>query len=165
MIEYPGLPRDYVMEMVHRFYDEYYFRPKAIFRIVRKAVFNTDERKRLYKEAKSFMTLAGSAQPRGQGRPQNSGHADHCRLASREPAPTAPETKIVFAGGLKRPTLTGADRLTLFLVFGGRLQSCRNDLFRTFHPSRPLFSLGTGFRILYPGQPLGRALYSWLLNC
>ena len=28
-IEYPGLPRDYVMEMVHRFYDEYYFRPKG----------------------------------------------------------------------------------------------------------------------------------------
>ncbi len=30
-IEYPGLPTDYVMEMVHRFYDEYYFRPKAAF--------------------------------------------------------------------------------------------------------------------------------------
>ena len=38
MIEYPGLPRDYVMEMVHGcFYDEYYFRPKAIFRIVRES--------------------------------------------------------------------------------------------------------------------------------
>src|SRR5271169_6523085 len=50
MIEYPGLPRDYVMEMVHRFYDEYYFRPQAIYRIVRKAVFNNEERKRLYVE-------------------------------------------------------------------------------------------------------------------
>ena len=57
MIEYPGLPRDYVMEMVHRFYDEYYFRPKAIWRIVRKAIFNSEERKRLYVEAKQFMTL------------------------------------------------------------------------------------------------------------
>ncbi len=57
MIEYPGLPRDYVMEMVHRFYDEYYFRPKAIFRIVRKAAFNSVERKRLYTEAKSFLKL------------------------------------------------------------------------------------------------------------
>ena len=56
-IEYPGLPTDYVMEMVHRFYDEYYFRPKAIYRIVRKAVFDGSERKRLYKEAKSFMKL------------------------------------------------------------------------------------------------------------
>jgi len=57
MIEYPGLPRDYVMEMVHRFYDEYYFRPKAIFRIVRKAAFDSVERKRLYVEAKQFLTL------------------------------------------------------------------------------------------------------------
>jgi radical SAM superfamily enzyme YgiQ (UPF0313 family) len=56
-IEYPGLPREEVMEAVHRFYDEYYFRPKAVFRIVRKAVFNNDERKRLYKEAKSFLKL------------------------------------------------------------------------------------------------------------
>jgi len=56
-IEYPGLPRDYVMEMVHRFYDEYYFRPKAIFRIVRKAAFDSVERKRLYKEAKAFLKL------------------------------------------------------------------------------------------------------------
>ncbi|MGH9510244.1 MAG: hopanoid biosynthesis associated radical SAM protein HpnJ, partial [Terriglobales bacterium] len=52
-----GLPRDYVMEMVHRFYDEYYFRPKAIFRIVRKAAFDSVERKRLYKEAKAFLKL------------------------------------------------------------------------------------------------------------
>jgi hypothetical protein len=43
--------------MVHKFYDEYYFRPKAVFRIVRKAVFNNSERKRLYKEARSFMKL------------------------------------------------------------------------------------------------------------
>jgi radical SAM superfamily enzyme YgiQ (UPF0313 family) len=57
MIEYPGLPRDYVMEMVHRFYDEYYFRPKAAWRIVRKAAFNSEERKRLYVEAKQFLTL------------------------------------------------------------------------------------------------------------
>jgi radical SAM superfamily enzyme YgiQ (UPF0313 family) len=56
-IEYPGLPREYVMEMVHKFYDEYYFRPKAVFRIVRKAAFDSGERKRLYKEAKSFMKL------------------------------------------------------------------------------------------------------------
>ena len=60
MIEYPGLPRDYVMEMVHRFYDEYYFRPKAVWRIVRKAIFNSEERKRLYVEGKQFMTLRAS---------------------------------------------------------------------------------------------------------
>ena len=56
-IEYPGLPREEALDAVHRFYDEYYFRPKAIFRIVRKAAFNTAERKRLYRDAKSFMKL------------------------------------------------------------------------------------------------------------
>jgi radical SAM superfamily enzyme YgiQ (UPF0313 family) len=56
-IEYPGLPREYVMEMVHKFYDEYYFRPKAIFRIVKNAAFNSTDRKRLYTEAKAFMKL------------------------------------------------------------------------------------------------------------
>ncbi len=57
MIEYPGISRDYILEMVHRFYDEYYFRPKAIFRIVKRAAFNSTDRKRLYKEAKSFLKL------------------------------------------------------------------------------------------------------------
>jgi hopanoid biosynthesis associated radical SAM protein HpnJ len=56
-IEYPGLPREVALEAVHRFYDEYYFRPKAIFRIVRNSIFKSGERKRLYKEAKQFLKL------------------------------------------------------------------------------------------------------------
>jgi hopanoid biosynthesis associated radical SAM protein HpnJ len=56
-IQYPGLPADDIMSAVHRFYDEYYFRPKAIYRILRKAMFDSNDRKRLYKEAKSFMKL------------------------------------------------------------------------------------------------------------
>ena len=36
-IEYPGLPADYILEMIHRFYDEYYFRPKVWVPIVFKA--------------------------------------------------------------------------------------------------------------------------------
>jgi hopanoid biosynthesis associated radical SAM protein HpnJ len=56
-IEYPGLPREQVLEAVHRFYDEYYFRPKAVYRIVRKSLFDAGERKRLYKEARSFLKL------------------------------------------------------------------------------------------------------------
>jgi hopanoid biosynthesis associated radical SAM protein HpnJ len=55
-IEYPGLPTEYVLEMVHRFYDEYYFRPKAAFRVVWKAIVNRDL-PRLYVEAKSFLKL------------------------------------------------------------------------------------------------------------
>jgi len=42
---------------VERFYGEYYFRPKVAFRLVRKAVFNGDERKRLYKEAREYLAL------------------------------------------------------------------------------------------------------------
>jgi radical SAM superfamily enzyme YgiQ (UPF0313 family) len=59
-IEYPGLPADDIMESVHRFYDEYYFRPRAIYRILRKSMFDSGERKRLYKEAKSFLKLRAS---------------------------------------------------------------------------------------------------------
>jgi radical SAM superfamily enzyme YgiQ (UPF0313 family) len=56
-IEYPDLAAEEVLESVHRFYDEYYFRPKAVFRILRKAAFDSDERKRLYKEAKTFLKV------------------------------------------------------------------------------------------------------------
>ncbi len=59
-IQYPDLPPDEIMEMVHRFYDEYYFRPRAIYRILRKSFFDSGERKRLYKEAKSFLKLRAS---------------------------------------------------------------------------------------------------------
>jgi hypothetical protein len=55
-IEYPGLPVEYVMEMVHKFYDEYFFRPKQAFRVIWQAVLHRDL-PRLYTEAKSFMKL------------------------------------------------------------------------------------------------------------
>src|ERR1700751_5493754 len=55
-IEYPGLPKEYVLEMVHRFYDENYFRPKAAWRVASKAIVNRDL-KRLYAESKSFLKL------------------------------------------------------------------------------------------------------------
>ena len=42
--------------MVHRFYDEYYFRPKAAWRVISKAIANRDV-PRLYVEAKAFMKL------------------------------------------------------------------------------------------------------------
>jgi hypothetical protein len=56
-IQYPGLSADEILSAVHRFYDEYYFRPKAAWRIVRKAIFNGEERRRLYKEANAFWKL------------------------------------------------------------------------------------------------------------
>lgn len=54
---YPGLDRGELVDWVERFYGEYYFRPKVAFRLVRKAIFNNSERKRLYKEAREYMAL------------------------------------------------------------------------------------------------------------
>ncbi|HEV2200417.1 MAG TPA: hopanoid biosynthesis associated radical SAM protein HpnJ [Bryobacteraceae bacterium] len=55
---YPGiLDEGEMVEWVERFYGEYYFRPKAAWRIVRKAIFDGKERKRLYKEAKEYLAL------------------------------------------------------------------------------------------------------------
>ncbi len=56
-IQYPGLPADDILSAVHRFYDDYYFRPKAAFRILRKAAFDSNDRKRLFREAKTFLKL------------------------------------------------------------------------------------------------------------
>lgn len=44
-----------MLEWVHKFYDEYYFRPKPIFRILKGAMSNHNDRMRLYKEAREFL--------------------------------------------------------------------------------------------------------------
>jgi radical SAM superfamily enzyme YgiQ (UPF0313 family) len=54
---YPGLDRAELMDAVERFYGEYYFRPRVIWRVVKKAIFNSGERKRLTKEAREYMAL------------------------------------------------------------------------------------------------------------
>jgi hopanoid biosynthesis associated radical SAM protein HpnJ len=54
---YPGLDEAQLMEWVERFYSEYYFRPRVIWRVVRKALFNSQERRRLTKEAREYMAL------------------------------------------------------------------------------------------------------------
>ena len=56
-IEYPGLAAEEIMEAVHRFYDEYYFRPRIWVPIVFKALWKGTERRRLYKEARDFLKL------------------------------------------------------------------------------------------------------------
>jgi hopanoid biosynthesis associated radical SAM protein HpnJ len=55
--QYEGLDRGELVDWVERFYGEFYFRPKVVLRLVRKAVFNNDERKRLYKEAREYLAL------------------------------------------------------------------------------------------------------------
>src|ERR1700723_1899157 len=54
---YPGLDEAELMEWVERFYSEYYFRPRVIWRMVRKVIFNSHDRKRLTKEAREYMAL------------------------------------------------------------------------------------------------------------
>jgi hopanoid biosynthesis associated radical SAM protein HpnJ len=56
-IIYPGLDRAELVDSVEQFYGEYYFRPRVIWRVVRKAVFDSSERKRLTKEAREYMAL------------------------------------------------------------------------------------------------------------
>ncbi len=56
-ITYPGLDRAELLEWVERFYSEYYFRPKAVWRIVRGALLDSTERKRLFKEAREYLDL------------------------------------------------------------------------------------------------------------
>jgi hopanoid biosynthesis associated radical SAM protein HpnJ len=77
-IEYPGLPASEVIQAVHTFYDEYYFRPKAAYRILRKAIFNNSERKRLYKEARTFLKLRAQ---------RNKWAKDNRKEETPEPAP------------------------------------------------------------------------------
>jgi hopanoid biosynthesis associated radical SAM protein HpnJ len=56
-IIYPGLDRGELVDWVERFYSEYYFRPRVVWRVVRKAIFDSSERKRLSKEAREYMAL------------------------------------------------------------------------------------------------------------
>ena len=61
-ISYGELDQPEILEWVERFYDEYYFRPKVAWRIVRKAMFDGAERRRLYKEAKEYLSLRAKRQ-------------------------------------------------------------------------------------------------------
>lgn len=55
-IVHPGLNRGELVDWVERFYGEYYFRPKAAWRVVKKAIVNRDTG-RLYKEAREYLSL------------------------------------------------------------------------------------------------------------
>jgi hopanoid biosynthesis associated radical SAM protein HpnJ len=54
---YENLNEAELMDWVERFYSEYYFRPRVIWRMVRKVIFNSHDRKRLAKEAREYMAL------------------------------------------------------------------------------------------------------------
>ncbi len=56
-VVYENLNEGELMDWVERFYSEYYFRPRVIWRMVRKVIFNSHDRKRLTKEAREYMAL------------------------------------------------------------------------------------------------------------
>ena len=45
------------MAAVNRFYDSYYFRPRVVWRIVRDALWDANERQRLYTEAVEYLRV------------------------------------------------------------------------------------------------------------
>ena len=56
-ISYPGLSHVDILDSVEQFYGEYYFRPRVVWRVIRKAIFDSVERKRLYHEAREYLDL------------------------------------------------------------------------------------------------------------
>ena len=56
-IQYPGLSRQEIVEAVEYFYGRYYFRPRIVFRIVQRAIFDRVERRRLFQEAREYFQL------------------------------------------------------------------------------------------------------------
>src|SRR6266550_1853154 len=71
-IEYPRLSRQDMMSAVNRFYDEYYFRPRVVWRIVREALWNGEERKRLAQEAIDFLKVRAGRRKYAQARAADS---------------------------------------------------------------------------------------------
>lgn len=61
-IKYGELDEAEILDWVEKFYDEYYFRPRVAWRIMRKAVFDGAERRRLYKEAREYLALRSKRQ-------------------------------------------------------------------------------------------------------
>ncbi|MFQ5965310.1 MAG: hopanoid biosynthesis associated radical SAM protein HpnJ [Candidatus Scalinduaceae bacterium] len=53
-VQYPGISNVEIYKSVERFYKKFYYRPRYIFRIIRKIMFNGEERKRIMQEGAEF---------------------------------------------------------------------------------------------------------------
>jgi hopanoid biosynthesis associated radical SAM protein HpnJ len=56
-ITYPGLSLEDMMAGMNRFYDSYYMRPHVVWRIARKALWDSHERKRLWEEGVEYLRV------------------------------------------------------------------------------------------------------------
>ena len=55
-INYPGISNDEIYSSVEKFYRSFYFRPRYIFKAVRKMAKSADERRRMLKEGRDFLS-------------------------------------------------------------------------------------------------------------
>jgi radical SAM superfamily enzyme YgiQ (UPF0313 family) len=62
-LEYPRLSPAEMLQAVEYFYDKYYFRPRIIARLVGKAIFTAEERRRLAKAGREFLCLRARRRP------------------------------------------------------------------------------------------------------
>lgn len=60
-IKYPELSPEQIVSSVTDFYGRYYFRPRIILRIVKKALFIRNERMRLYNQGREFLKFRASS--------------------------------------------------------------------------------------------------------
>ena len=88
-IIYPGLDRGELVEWVERFYGEYFFRPRVVWRIVRKAMFDGHERQRLYQGSARIHGAALQAE-------EVRGGEQRSRPSPRRPRPV-PATRAAHA--------------------------------------------------------------------
>jgi radical SAM superfamily enzyme YgiQ (UPF0313 family) len=66
-VSYPEISGDEIFAAVERFYKKYYFRPKYIFKAVKKMVKSSDERKRMLSEAGQFFGAMRNRKSGGNG--------------------------------------------------------------------------------------------------
>ena len=159
-VVYPGLDRGELVEWVERFYGEYFFRPRVIWRIVRKAIFDGDERRRLTKEAREYMALRSKRKKfvaDAQGRQARAGCRRLRRLTDSMHSETARlrmKTWICAAG-------RGAQQRLRQLLPEARhaAPSCRRPLDYITVLFRPWVALGVLLLILWLLSRM--ALLSW----
>ncbi len=78
-VVYENLNEAELMDWVERFYGEYYFRTKVIWRMVRKVIFNPHDRRRLTKEAKEYMALRARRRKFISDQRQQTSRVSQCR--------------------------------------------------------------------------------------
>jgi hopanoid biosynthesis associated radical SAM protein HpnJ len=70
-VKYPNLTADEIYNAVERFYRSFYFRPRYIFKSVRKMLTSRDECKRLMKEGMQFLSTMRQRRAQARNAPQS----------------------------------------------------------------------------------------------